>query len=325
MKGLLILLVAAAAAVPFATANAGTGTAARTTAICHRTHSATRPYVKIRVSAKALKAHVSHAADIIPAPRGACPRTLLTPSSGGVAASIALTGEAESPAADPVGTGTATIRLRLGQGQACFRITAANITLPSVGAHIHRGAAGTSGPIVVQLRAPTASGSSSGCVAVSRALVRELLTAPSQFYVNVHTTDFPGGAIRGQVAGTSAASLGKTFVVQMTGANEPSKGDPDGTGTAVVRLRRDAGQVCFRLTVQNILLPAVGAHIHRGAAGTNGPIVVPLVAPDASGVSSGCATATSALIDEILANPAGFYVNVHTREYPGGAIRAQLG
>ena len=38
-----------------------------------------------------------------------------------------------------------------------------------------------------------------------------------------------------------------------------------------------------------------------------------------------CSRVAATLIDEILANPAGFYVNVHTTEHPAGAIRAQLG
>jgi hypothetical protein len=299
---------------------------ARTTAICHRRASATRPYVKLRVTARQLRAHARHAADIIPAPRGACPRTVLRPTSGGTAASVALTGEAEQPAGDPVGTGTATVRLRLGQGQLCFRIGVQNITLPSAGAHIHRGAPAVAGPIVVQLVAPGAGGSSSGCVAVARPLVRELLTAPGRFYFNVHTTDYPAGAVRGQLSGTSPAALGRSFRLSLTGAAERPPADPDGAGTAIVRIRRDDGQLCYRLTVQNIQLPSVGAHIHRAPATANGPIVVGFSRPpDASGASSGCETADRALLDEILANPAGFYVNVHTRDYPGGAVRAQLG
>jgi hypothetical protein len=51
--------------------------------------------------------------------------------------------------------------------------------------------------------------------------------------------------------------------------------------------------------------------------------VVPFT-PPTSGASSGCVTITTALADEIVANPAGFYVNVHTTAFPNGAIRGQL-
>ena len=118
--------------------------------------------------------------------------------------------------------------------------------------------------------------------------------------------------------------FGKGFTAQMSGANETPAGDPDGTGTALVRLNLTEGLVCFHLTVANIDKP-VAAHIHRGAAGVAGPVVVPFVAPDAtSGQSKGCVSADPALIQEIQSNPSGFYVNVHTGPFPGGAVRGQL-
>ena len=101
--------------------------------------------------------------------------------------------------------------------------------------------------------------------------------------------------------------------------------EPNAKGTAVVRIRKDAGMVCYRLHAESITLPATAAHIHRGGPTANGPVVVPFDAPAANGNSGGCATATPALIDEIIATPANFYVNVHTKEHPAGAMRAQLG
>jgi hypothetical protein len=65
------------------------------------------------------------------------------------------------------------------------------------------------------------------------------------------------------------------------------------------------------------------AHIHRGAAQVAGPPVVVLANP-AQNISDTCQPVAPALISEIVANPAGFYVNVHTKEHPSGAIRAQL-
>jgi CHRD domain len=101
--------------------------------------------------------------------------------------------------------------------------------------------------------------------------------------------------------------------------------DPDGSGTGTFRMIRGAALICYQLSVKDIVLPATGAHIHVGAAGVNGPIVVPLTAPDASGSAAGCAVTTRALVAAILDNPAGYYANVHTTDFPAGAIRGQLG
>jgi LPXTG-motif cell wall-anchored protein len=116
--------------------------------------------------------------------------------------------------------------------------------------------------------------------------------------------------------------LGATL---MGGTNEvPNPGDPDGNGTSMVTLKAATSEVCWDTKVANITLPAAASHIHRGAAGVAGPVVVPFTAPDANGVSSGCAKADPALITEIAQNPAGFYVNVHTSDFPAGAVRGQL-
>ena len=315
--GLLLAIVGLAGGA-LTTANAGTD-ATRT--ICHRTSSSKTPYVKLRVSATQLRAHLKHAADIVPAPSGACPRTLLSlrATSGGRAFPVALTGEAGSPAGDPVGTGTATVRLRVGQGQLCYQLAAKNLPA-AVAAHIHKADPGVAGPVVVPLQTPDAAGTSSGCVTVARTLVAAILAEPASYYVNVHTAEFPAGAVRGQLTGTSTASFGTSLAFDLKGT-----GEPNATGTAVIRIRKDAGLVCYRLHAANLTLPTVGAHIHRGAAGTNGPVVVPFTPPGTDGNSSGCATADPALVDEMIGNPAGFYVNVHTKEHPAGAIRAQLG
>jgi hypothetical protein len=313
----LLLLVTGLAGGAFATANAATNATPRV--VCHRTSSATKPYVKLAASARQLRAHLRHAADIIRTPLGACPKSVLTPTAGGRAFTIARTGEAESPAGDPVGTGTATIRLRAGQGQVCFRLAVENLA-SAAAAHIHRGASGVAGPVVVPLTTPGADGVSSGCAPATRAVVSAILARPASYYANVHTAEFPAGAVRGQLTGTSTAAFGWVVAVDLKGTSEP-----DATGTAVVRIRQDASMVCYRLHAANVTLPTVAAHIHRGGATVNGPVVVPFTAPGADGNSSGCMNADAALIGEMIGNPAGFYVNVHTKEHPAGAIRAQLG
>lgn len=170
----------------------------KTTTICHW---AGTKYVKIKVGARALKGHMRHGRDVMPAP-AQCPSQPLSPTRAGARPLTAtLTGAAEVPGpGDADGTGTATLRLNPGQGKVCFVLTAANITLPAAAAHIHLGAAGVAGGVVVTLAPPDATGVSSGCVSAPRATVKAILQSPSAYYVNVHTSDFPDGAIRGQLS-----------------------------------------------------------------------------------------------------------------------------
>lgn len=112
--------------------------------------------------------------------------------------------------------------------------------------------------------------------------------------------------------------------VSMTGIQEvPGPGDPDGSGTAEVRVTASEGQVCWDLYARGID-PATAAHIHRGAAGVAGPPVVTLTTPDAAGRSQGCANVDMNLAREMALRSHEFYLNVHTAAHPSGAIRGQL-
>ena len=118
---------------------------------------------------------------------------------------------------------------------------------------------------------------------------------------------------------------GRPFSTELTGAAEvPGPGDPDGTGTATITVNPGQEEVCWEIKAEDITLPATGAHIHEGPAGTAGGVVVALSAPDASGFSSGCTTVEREEALDILKNPENYYVNVHTSDFPGGAIRGQL-
>jgi len=102
-------------------------------------------------------------------------------------------------------------------------------------------------------------------------------------------------------------------------------GDPDGTGAALITVNIGQGEVCWLLSVEDILLPASLAHIHEAAPGVQGAAVVTLTAPDASGESSGCwSTDNKDLLKRIIQSPELFYVNVHNSSYPSGAVRGQL-
>ncbi len=117
------------------------------------------------------------------------------------------------------------------------------------------------------------------------------------------------------------ANAAEQFKSELLGANEVGGGDPDGHGVARVIMRQD-GSVCFDLRVANVA-PIAAAHIHEGVAGVNGGVVVNFDVA-ANGLS-GCVEADTAVLDAIRSNPAGYYFNLHNADYPGGALRGQVG
>ena len=90
-------------------------------------------------------------------------------------------------------------------------------------------------------------------------------------------------------------------------------------GTATLMIDNITNSISWEITVANILLPPIGAPIHQQVAGMNGGDVV-----NFSGQLSGANLADPDLAN-LLANPTGFYVNIHNEAFPSGAIRGQLG
>jgi hypothetical protein len=122
----------------------------------------------------------------------------------------------------------------------------------------------------------------------------------------------PAGALAG----------GRPLSANLSGANEVPTADPDGSGTVDLTLNSGQREICVDVETQGIAAPIL-QHIHRGPAGVNGPIVVDFT-PLLAGGGDGCVSAPRALIKEIRQNPDQFYFNVHTGEFPSGAIRGQL-
>lgn len=113
----------------------------------------------------------------------------------------------------------------------------------------------------------------------------------------------------------------------LVGGNEtPNPGSTKGYGTAAVQFRgADNTEVCVGIIVTG-LDKVLAAHIHKGFGPVAGDIVVVLPEPKAGnpGGSTGCIKIDEKLASDILADPYGFYINVHTKKFPTGAIRGQL-
>lgn len=101
---------------------------------------------------------------------------------------------------DPDGAGVAELDINADKQEVCWDLSVQRITLPATAAHIHKAPAQTRGDIVVTLSPPNASGTAAGCAAnLDAALLTDIVKNPTNYYVNVHTTDFAPGALRGQL------------------------------------------------------------------------------------------------------------------------------
>ena len=137
------------------------------------------------------------------------------------------------------------------------------------------------------------------------------------------------------VATTVVGADAVRFQTQLLSTNELGVVDGDGHGHANVSIDVAAGLVCFDVSFQASGTPN-RAHIHVGNADQNGGIVVPFfelaAAPgdprndelELTGRTGGCVSADPALLAQIVANPSGYYVNLHNARFPPGSMRGQL-
>ena len=125
---------------------------------------------------------------------------------------VTLSGSKEVPGpGDADGNGFALVDLT--DDELCLVVKANDID-PASAMHIHEGPAGQAGPVVIDLAKPNADGTAVQCVDVAPALAARIAAAPQNFYVNIHNAAFPGGAVRGQLAGhvgVAVASNGKVL------------------------------------------------------------------------------------------------------------------
>ncbi|MFE0099533.1 CHRD domain-containing protein [Streptomyces sp. NPDC059009] len=138
-----------------------------------------------------------------------------------------------------------------------------------------------------------------------------------------------GAAVSRDGAGVSRG--GALLVASMNGANEvpvqggPAVGDKDGKALEFVQVKGDRVTVTvkWRGTGRPTML-----HIHQGNKGVNGGIKVDftklLGAIKGNSVTGTVKVADAALLKQLKADPGGFYANLHTAEFPGGAVRGQL-
>src|SRR5262249_37320554 len=229
--------------------------------------------------------------------------------------------------------------------------------LTFTGLHIHNAPAGQNGDIVIDtgLSSTNAVNATAGTGKITRVVnyastdtngirfVTGLLATPENYYVNIHTTAQPAGFMRGQL---QASRLIFRPVMSTAFEVPPINLDAEGAALIEVQVTRDAqgaitsGTVTFDVDYRfPSPVTITGLHIHNGAAGVNGPIVIDT---GISGAADGATAITNATrgnifrivevntsagiaaLNGLFSDPTQFYVNMHTTVNSGGVIRGQL-
>jgi hypothetical protein len=249
-------------------------------------------------------------------------------------------------------TATATVTIRepdIGQSDrtVSFTLSQSGITSASI-AHLHVGGAAVSGGTILATlytnatdTTITATQLASGVLQPAALAVSldslEVLMSSGLAYVDIHSTAFPLGVIRGQLAKTGETAPGERFAaIGLSGANErPTPVTSTASGSATFERLTD-GSVRYNVAVAG-LTGATMAHIHHAVTDSAGPIVVtlftsatptgPLTGTLASGSFSGGNIQLPGIsLDSLLSlmRRGRTYVNVHTATNQAGELRAQI-
>ncbi|HYI16360.1 MAG TPA: ScyD/ScyE family protein [Thermomicrobiales bacterium] len=163
-----------------------------------------------------------------------------------------LNGGNEVPLGDPDGFGYARVTIDLDTAQLCYQVSVARID-PATAMHIHEGPPGVAGPVVIPLDPPTNDGLVSGCVTADPALLSDIVSNPWNYYVNVHNTPYPAGAVRGQLhpVGYEPAPRPDTPVasieVVVDGLNNPRGVDMAADGSVHLAEAGSGGEDCVNV------------------------------------------------------------------------------
>jgi len=215
------------------------------------------------------------------------------------------------------GTFSATVTKSDTGATVAWQLSFTGLTGNAIAAHIHTGAAGSPGPVVLALCGPcTSPGSGTGTLTQAALEAIEAGTA----YVNVHTPTNPGGEIRGQLATTASISTNLSSRQEVPKPKGNVK-RASGTFTASLRKLGTTGTVAWRLRFSRLSGRAIAAHIHVGRVGKAGPIAVALCGPCRNG-QRGTAELNAATLAALAAGRG--YVNIHTPKNPGGEVRGQI-
>jgi hypothetical protein len=252
-----------------------------------------------------------------------------TPAFGGP-----LNGAQEVPAVVTAATGQGTAVISPDGSTITYIVTYSGLSGAALAAHIHTGALGVAGGVILPLvvsaspmvgTLTAANFTPSGAITTFAQAVAAIKAGNT--YFNVHTAANPGGEIRGQIVAKGNAQFASLAGFQETPAVATSA-----TGAGWVLISTNLSTITYYVKYSGLSGAALAAHIHTGALGVAGGVILPLVVSASPMVGtltaanftpSGAITTFAQAVAAIKAGNT--YFNVHTAANPGGEIRGQIG
>ena len=244
-----------------------------------------------------------------------------------------LSGAQEVPGVVTSASGEATVVISADDATIWYVVSYSGLSGTLAAAHIHTGAAGANGGVILPLVASASpmvgtltatSFTPSGSITTFAQAVAAIKAGNT--YVNLHTAANPSGEIRGQVTAKGSAHFGA-----LSGSQEVPAVTTSASGNAWVVVSTGGSTLTYYVAYSGLSGAAAAAHIHLGAVGANGGVLLPLVvgaSPMTGTLTATNLTPTGSVTDLAGAVAAiaagGTYVNVHTAANPGGELRGQL-
>jgi hypothetical protein len=218
---------------------------------------------------------------------------------------------------DAIGIGAFTLSQHM--EKMMIRVVVDSLSGPIVGAHLHRGAIGVSGPVAIDLTS-NVSGNTITATIDPDTILADLMAG--NIYINVHTALNPNGEIRGQLV----MDTWLAFDAWMDGTQEVPPVVTTATGLVNLKLNTTFDTLTYDVVFTGLTGgSATAAHIHLGEVGISGPPIHDMSADingnRITGMATG-ATLTQAFLSDLLKG--NLYINVHNATYPAGEIRGQI-
>lgn len=233
--------------------------------------------------------------------------------------SAKLTGAQEVPAVTTGAVGVASFMLNESRTELCVNVAVKGLSGAITGAHIHEGAIGVAGGVIIDLSAGLSGNQIKLKIPASdltSAFLADLING--NLYINIHTAANPNGEIRGQILLETEMS----YCAKADGAQEVPAVVTNAYGLGVFNLNQDKGMISYRFIAQGLSGVITGAHLHIGAIGVSGGVEQDLTTGILGNVISGSFVPSAALLTALMNGDV--YINVHTVANPNGEIRGQL-